>query len=389
MGKKRGRRGSGEGEIEQLPSGNYRARRSQVIGGELVRGGSETFETRKEAQEWLLGNQTPSPAGTVNEWLDQWLELIKPDRAPKTYFDYLRRSRKWIRPYIGTEKLRDLTGLSISTMLAKMAADDDASNGERHRVGRVLRTALKAAVAHNLIPQSPMDGIKLPAIGDKEKRAYTEVELATMLMAAKYCNREKVARWCNLEAVFRLWADAGLRPSELRALEWADIDLDKGVVKVKRSLDSITNKPKDTKTKGSRRTILLAPSTIASLLVARPHNQRLVMPDGDGGYYWENSFHRDVWKKVRKKAGLEWSTPYTFRHTMATLLLRSKEPVVPLKVVSERLGHANVTTTLKHYAHILDGDQDRAASVMEGVLNPTPHAIPTGGKNGRKTNTNP
>lgn len=370
----RSRRGRGEGGIEKLPSGKFRAVRAKVVAGKMTRS-SKAFGTRGEAQEWLRDQRTPAAAGTLGQWLDTWLALVRPDRAPKTYANYLYRLRRWIRPRLGGVRLRDLTGLSISTMLAGMAAEG-ASDGERHRVGEMLKTALKAAVGYGQISANPMAGLKMPSIPPNEKRAMLPAELAAMIGAAKLF---------GLSAHFRLWADAGLRPAEFRALDWDDFDFQAGTLKVKRSLDAIVNRPKEVKTRGSRRTIKLAPSTVKALAGVRPVTGGKFLKNGQGKYYWEASFHLNLWKPIRRAASVGWATPYTFRHTMATLLLRAN---VPLKVVAERLGHANVTTTLKHYSHVLEGDQERAAAVMEGILNPKTHRLPTGGQKVRKARGN-
>jgi integrase len=58
-------------------------------------------------------------------------------------------------------------------------------------------------------------------------------------------------------------------------------------------------------------------------------------------------------------------TVHDLRHTHATLLLSAGEPV---KTVSERLGHASVTVTLSCYAHVMPGDQKRAASRFAALI---------------------
>ena len=68
---------------------------------------------------------------------------------------------------------------------------------------------------------------------------------------------------------------------------------------------------------------------------------------------------------ICRDAGIEGATPYTLRHTCATHLL---EEGVPVKVVSERLGHASAKETLDTYAHVLPGMQESATHVIDKVI---------------------
>ncbi|AWM38733.1 site-specific tyrosine recombinase XerC [Gemmata obscuriglobus] len=352
------KRGNGEGGITKKPNGKYLARKAKQVGNELLRS-SKTFDTRKDAQDWLKGQDQPAAAGTIGEWLDAWMEMRKPDISNKTYSHDKWRVDTHLKPRIGSTRLRDLTREKIVLMLAQMATDGQ-SDSERQKAGAVLRNALGSAVAFSRIPVNPMAELKLPNPKRDEKRAMLPDQCVAFLTAAESLHQ--------LGYAFRLWLDAGLRPAEMFALCWDDFHPDKSEIKVSGAQDGVTNERKDTKT-GKVRTIELAPSTVAAMLAARPPlwTGKLVMPDSRGGAWWQSNFLRSPFGPIRKKADLEWVTPYTMRHTMATLLLRAH---VPLKVVSERLGHADVMTTLKHYAHVMPGDQQRAAAVMEGFLNP-------------------
>lgn len=361
------KRGNGEGGITKLKNGKFLARKAKVIAGEMVRS-SKTFDKRAEAVEWLKGQSAPARGGTLGEWFDTWLELIKPDVSNKTYRDDAWRIKRHLRPRFGDVKLRDLTSETVATVLARMAAEG-ASDSERQKAGAVLRKCLKVAVAHKRIPASPMADLKLPTPERQESRAMLPDQAVAFSAAAE--------ELFQMGTVFNLWCDAGLRPAEMYALQWPNFDAEKGEIKVVNATDGVTNERKGPKTKKSKRTIKLAPSTVAGLVAIRPVDATgRIMPDSQGGSFWPSNFLKWVLQPIRDRSGLDWVVPYTFRHTMATLQLRRG---VPLKVVSERLGHADVMTTLKHYAHVLEGDQDRAAAVMESVLYPVANPLPVAG----------
>jgi integrase len=84
-----------------------------------------------------------------------------------------------------------------------------------------------------------------------------------------------------------------------------------------------------------------------------------------GGWLSQPTLYRRVWTPALKQAGLEGFSPYSLRHTSATLLLQQGGN---LKLVSERLGHENVEMTLRHYAHVLPADQDRAVGILDRLF---------------------
>jgi integrase len=334
---------------------------------------SRTFKTKTEALDWKDEQRRLQRAGsltatslTLSEWLTTWLEVRKPVVSANTYRTERSTVDLHVRPGLGELGLRKLSALVIEKWLARLS-DSGVSANERHKCGKLLRTCLNDAVKRRVIGASPMKGVPVPPAPESEAAALEPAQLDALIQAAIEHGHE---------AMFRLWADAGLRPGELYALLWEDFDPKAGTIRVRKSLCQTTGKVKKTKTKDSKRTLLLAPSTVRALdELSRPPNAQPVasaplFPAPEGGHWWRASFMKLVFGPVARAAKLEKVLmPYTLRHTMATLLLRSG---VSLKVVSERLGHKDVTTTLKTYAHILPGDQERAAAVMETILNPRP-----------------
>jgi integrase len=180
----------------------------------------------------------------------------------------------------------------------------------------------------------------------------------------------------RLEALYILAVHTGMRPGELLALRWDDVDLEAASLQVNRALsDGEFTPPKRAK---SRRRIDLTAGSIAALRVHRKRQleERLQRAGlwQDYGLVFPSSVgtplsHRNVvraFKAMLHRAGLPSSARlYDLRHTCATLLLsRNVHP----KYVQELLGHASIALMLDTYSHVLPGMGGGAADAMEDAL---------------------
>jgi len=360
------RRGSGEGHIEELPSGSFRAVVSRTVDGKRVKQ-SKTFTKRTDAVAWRnkLQETGPARAGTFGDWLTVWLDLHKA-AVSNTNFNVDRQTaEKHIRPAFAQVRLRDVTGLKVEQWLARLK-DAGVSQNERHKCGRTIRKVLRSAVDKGQITAHVR--FRVPKRPDSQTHSLDRPQLHLLIEAAERL---------GLAAMFRLWADAGCRPGELIGLKRGDYDAARGEIKFRRAVCKTTGELKELKTKRSKRTIPLAASTRAAI------ERHLTMFDGgpddplfpaaSGRHYAYHNMLSTPFRKVRKASGVTL-TPYTMRHTMATLLLQAG---VSLKVVSERLGHEDVATTLRSYAHVMPGMQEAAAVKMGELLDgPGPTAVP-------------
>lgn len=357
------RRGRGEGGLETLPSGKVRAVICRVVGGKRVRE-SKSFRTKREALDWRAERlrQGPSSAVSLSEWVAQWLTLHAAEVARSTLEDAKDVAGNHVVPHLGAAKLRDLTPLRVSRWLAQLKADG-VGQVMRHKAGACLRKCLNSAVRNGLIPANPIDpkkGARVPALPKSRAHALDRDRLSAVVAAADDF---------GFGAAYRVAADSGCRPAELIGLQVGDFDPATGTLTIQRSVCKVTGELKPTKT-GRIRTVRLTPSTAGAL---RAHLDTLaaaapgdpLFPAPRGGH-WCCQTWRDRCGAVRKACGVAF-TPYTLRHTCATLLLRAG---VNVKVVAERLGHADVALTLRTYTHVMEDMQDKAVDAMEAILGP-------------------
>jgi integrase len=197
-------------------------------------------------------------------------------------------------------------------------------------------------------------------------------------------NREQVwalfeaVRDDRLEALYVVAVTAGLRRGELQGLKWRDLDLEAGMLQVRRTLSEprggyTFEAPKS----GKGRNIRLTQRAVA---VLREHRKRqleermqhaglfsdhgLVFPSQVGTPLSGGNLNR-AFKATLQRAGLPEIRFHDLRHTCATLLLR--QGVNP-KFVQELLGHADISLTLNVYSHVLPDMGDAAAGAMDAAL---------------------
>ena len=168
---------------------------------------------------------------------------------------------------------------------------------------------------------------------------------------------------------------------ELLGLRWRDVDINMAFLSIVQSLHKCCGvcKMVEPKSSHSRCRIALSPSLA---LLLRDHKaeqpaQRILLgtPLSDSDLVFAHPDGRPLdpgvvshtFAKVLKKAGLPHIRFHDLRHTHATLLLKAG---VHAKIVSERLGHANIGITLDTYSHVLPGLQERAAERFDEMLEP-------------------
>jgi integrase len=238
----------------------------------------------------------------------------------------------------------------------------------------VLTSAFKQAIKWGMMAHNPASLVELPKQTRKEMQALSPEEANRFLEAASK------DRWGIL---FSLALTSGMRPEEYIGLQWKDIDLQKGIAIVQRTLvwrrkggGWYFGEPK---TSRSRRSIPLPYSVVQGLaehrrkqaeerLKAGPGYKTfdLVFATAEGGPLMVQNLFRRHFKPILKAAELPTSIRlYDLRHSCATLLLSANENA---KVVSERLGHATITLTLDTYSHVLPSMQQAASEKLESIL---------------------
>lgn len=365
------RRGRGEGSVQLLDDGRWRVEVSQTVNGKRRRRVAYG-KTKAEALEQLRrlqGERGTSGAGrlTLGAWLTTWQQSKRATVAAGTAAFYERACRLHLVPFLGTYPLQRLNAAAVRAAFVAMESANVTAD-QRRKAMTTLRAALNDAVADCLIPANPARGVAKAKVDQAEMRALTEDEARAFLATAK---------GDRLYALFVLWLDTGAREGELLGLHWPDVDLLNGTVFIRQALEEVNGERrlKAPKTKSSRRRVLISPATTAALaahlealaLEGQDTENGLVFPTlRRQSFLWKSDVHRTI-HKICDAAGIKRFRPYDLRHTCATLLLARD---VNIRVVSDRLGHSDITTTLRHYAHCLPSMQAKAVQAISDILEP-------------------
>jgi integrase len=188
-----------------------------------------------------------------------------------------------------------------------------------------------------------------------------------------------------LSAIWRLSAMTGMRRGEILGLRWTDIELDAARLSVRHAVVAVGYEMVESTPKSHRaRVIDLDAGTVAQL---RAHRQRqdeeraewgadyedrdLVVAKENGEPIHPHTFSQSF-ERLIAKAGLRPIRLHDLRHTHATLALKAG---VPVKVISERLGHESPAFTLKQYAHVIPGMQAEAAAPVAAMIDGPPPSV--------------
>jgi integrase len=231
--------------------------------------------------------------------------------------------------------------------------------------------ALNQAVKWRLISYNVAALTEAPRV---EKR---EIEPLTMEQARALL---EAVRGDPYEALYRIALSLGLRRGEILGLRPADVDLERRELRVSGALQRVRGKLVRTapKTKPSLRTLPL-PDTVYQVLAEHLRRQLQIFPNAEYVFVSRNGTPIDPHNLLRRfKAGLKRANLpssvrfHDLRHSCATFLIAQGEHP---RVIMDILGHAQMSTTMDIYGHVMPSTQRAAAARLDGILNQTSNAL--------------
>lgn len=322
------------------------------------------------------GQYTPESRITVNDAILSYLERGKRRWKPTTYSLYSWLNDAYIHPYLGNVRMVKLTPLRVQHWIdtltrRKGRQSDSISSSMLENLRVVLNGACKECIRLGVITHNPVTHASLPARVRPRYMVWSADEVGAVLQA---CSDET-----RMHTYYVVALTTAMRPGEIRALKWADIDFENGRLTVQRTItkDSRGRQVLGSTTKTGRfRTIALSDETLSAFRSQRAdQNTRrlrshrwedldLVFDRGDGHILPQNTVVR-AHHRICADANVRIIRMHDLRHTAATLLV---EAGTHIKVVSDILGHSSVSITMDTYSHPGESIQRGATDYLGGIV---------------------
>jgi integrase len=346
-----------------------RRRRKKIHGetrAEVARKLTEALKRRDDGLPATIDKRT------VGQFLAGWLDATKPTLKPGTYARYEQYVRVHAEPEIGSIPLSKLSPADLQALYAKRLAAGASPRTVGH-LHRVLHRAFGQAVRWDVLLRNPVERVDPPRV--------TRTPIST-LKAEQARSLLDAAKGQRLEALYVLALTTGARQGELLALRWRDTDMERHSIQIRGSLRRSPDGFSIGETKSSKsRRIELTATAVEALRRHRAaqNEERLRLGElwDDHDLVFANELGRPIeagnllrrsFAPLLEAAACPRIRFHDLRHTTATLLL---ERGVPVKAVSELLGHASIGTTLDLYAHVTETMQRQIITTMESVVGST------------------
>ena len=348
----------------------------------------KTFKSSKEAEEFkahvtlLAGgqkelfhhlniNQKEKEQVHIpfQEYANNWFEVEYFQKVRPTTFKSGRYYlEKHILPFLGNKSLSSVTTQDIKELYAKIKREGYAPK-TISSIHKFLSNLFQSAVENGDLEENPVKAMKnKPKDPIRIAHPWSYHEVSDFLVVAE---RE------GKEVMYDFTLATGLRQGEVFAVPWFNIDLDRKTVTVTRSVSYDENGIPELipKAPSSYRTLSIPAYLVEKLQKHREkqeyikkrfgdHYQQelnLVFPKTDGGFQNPSNIRRQLYR-LMEKANVRRITFHDLRHTHASLLIRSgAQP----KLVQNRLGHKDIETTFRYYAHLWPNADQEAIQNLE------------------------
>ena len=289
------------------------------------------------------------------EWLKIWLDnYVQPSSKARTYEHYEYLCRTHVAPCIGDAEMREITPVYLQMYISRLLSEGNSVTGcglasnTVNTVITLMQGSFRAAFASGEIDHDPSEKIKRPKKTGKKVECFSVGDQKRIESAVICHNKPKM-----FGIILCLYT--GMRIGEALALEWSDVNLDKGLIYVTKSC-------RDNKSGVGGKRIVDTPKTVNSTRVIPVPKQLIPMlkqHKAESGGRWiisedgepvtVRSYQRSF-ELLLKRIGVEHKGFHALRHTFAT---RAIECGMDVKSLSEILGHKNPTVTLELYVHSL------------------------------------
>ena len=323
----------------------------------------KTFPSHAAAKSWrrdaavalsrgeIQARQTKRIRDAADELIDGMVSgaIINRSRdpyKPSAIRSYREAIEGYLKPTLGDYRLADVRHRDIQDLVMRLHAEGKSASTIRNAI-MPLRVIFRHAVRYGEIAVNPCANLELPAVRGRRETIPTAAEGQALLDNLSDEDRP----------VWAVALYAGLRSGEIRGLQWDDVDLEKNVIRVRRSIDRGQVVPP--KSAAGHRTVPIPEALRPHLLEQRLRNGRSRYVFGSG----EKPLAKP--RKVGKSFGL-----HECRHAYASFMIAAG---VNAKTLTTYLGHASIKTTFDRYGHLFPGNEAEAAELLDAYLAGSSH----------------
>lgn len=304
--------------------------------------------------------------GTFADWLNFWFtSKVRNEVKPTTYSSYYRMITKYILPSIGENRLKQLTIEKIQYFVYFLQAEG-LSSGTIYNIMSIVKNCLNEAKIQGYVSENPCQFISLPKMEKKE------IQVLTIVQQKKIEAKALQEHWCS-PVILSLYS--GMRVGEISGLKWGDIDFQKNLIHVKRTVSRIVN---ENSFEAKTRIIEGPPKSKYSnrqIPLAKNLKDYLKQYQQQAASEYVISFNQGLteprtityrFKKLLKDADVQDINFHILRHTFAT---RCIEKGVDIASLSKILGHQSTKMTLDTYTGSLMETRRTAMNKIDRMFN--------------------
>lgn len=309
-----------------------------------------------------------SSSSKLSEWMMEWHKLYNAHLSPTTKAGYRKQIETRIIPYLGKIPLNSLSSKIIQEWINNLSSKENLSGKTIKNIFLNLKAALDKAKKLKMIPENPCDNIVLPTVEKYVAQVYDDAEVKEILNKAE---------GKDIYLLLALDICVGLRRGEISELKWSDIDFENKVIHITRSRVTADSQVfiKDPKSKAGIRNIYYS-NHLATILKEEyeKYKEKAKKPGfKDMGYviykkngepYKPDSISQK-WRRFYIANDIKEARFHDLRHTCATLMIAKGSTA---KAVQERLGHANIQTTMDIYTHCLASMNKEAGEKIDTIF---------------------
>ena len=381
-------------KIKERSDGRFEGRIT-VNGNRKSFYGKTKSEVKNKAKEFLLkvenGYKDPKKI-LFSEYALYWLQTYKWNKIePSSYTRLYRVYECQIKDTLGKKMIGDITTKDIQKLIDEHA--NPSSNNVKplalsglKRIIQFIRPCMNMAIEEEIIYKNPCDNVILPkesciqvdtrmqcSLNDDEIEQFRNCALGKYKTSNEYYSRDFF--------ILLLIVNLGLRVGEALALQWDDIDFDKRLIYINKTVQSnilnfnhengnnvVYNRiKKSTKTKSGVRVLQINDDVMQYLTELKEYDKRhhiasqYVSCTSVGTMNSSRNLQRSLDRLINKTNITKRVTLHTLRHTFGSTLLRRG---VGIEVISKLMGHANITITYQKYIHSIQEEEAKAMNMI-------------------------